>query len=128
MKKSKLDAQAMVTLDAFESGDSRALKLLAPILKVVRGHGFREGKADYEGRAQDVAAGLAEPQWASAFIDADEAYINAVGSSKISADIGIPKRLWPHVEDAWAEAFKRGYTTAHEARLDRDITEVLGRR
>jgi hypothetical protein len=108
MKTSELDAQALVTLDAFEAGDPRALKLLAPILKVVRGHGFREGQAACE--------------WAASFIDVtDEAYIN---SSKISAAIGIPTRLWPHVKDAWAAAFKRGLAAVYAERF----AAVLSRR
>lgn len=56
-KRSKLDAQVMVALDAIEAEDPRASILLEPILKAVREHGFREGERDYKARAIAVAAG-----------------------------------------------------------------------
>ena len=135
MKKSELDAQAMVTLDAIEAEDPRVPKLLAPILKVVRAHGAREGRADYEGRAGDVAAGQQDPEWAWPLSGADDVYFNAVGISGITSEIGIPERLWEHVSDTWFEAFKRSYVAAHEAdkttkksaaQLDREIAKALG--
>lgn len=138
MKKSEIEAQAMVTLDAIEAEDPRVPKLVAPILKVVRAHGVHEGRADYEGRARAVAAGHEDSEWAWPFDGADDyraqEYLRAVGSSEITREIGIPARLWDHVSDAWLDAFKRGYVAAHEAdkttkksvaQLDREIAKAL---
>jgi len=119
MKKSEIEAQAMVTLDAIEAEDPRAPKLLAPILKVVRAHGRREGRADYEGRAGDVAAGQQDPEWAWPLSGADGVYFNAVGISGITNEIGIPERLWEQVSDVWLDAFRRGYVAAHEGSTSR---------
>jgi hypothetical protein len=135
-----LEVQAMVALDAIEAEDPRAETLLIPIRARMIAHGEREGRKDYEGRAKDVAAGSAEPQWAWAgiFLNADDAYLDAVGSGAIMREIGLPERMWEHVSDTWLRAFKRGYVAAHKAattsvrkkkssaQLDREIAEVLG--
>jgi hypothetical protein len=129
----------MVALDAIEAVDPRADALLAPIRSNVAKHAEREGRKDYEGRARDVAAGLGSDEWAWPFLNADDAYVDAVGIGQITREIGIPEKLWDHVSDTWFDAFKRGYVAAHDARasrarttpkkspaqLDREIAEVL---
>lgn len=136
LSKKELPAQVMVALDAIEEEDPRAQQLLAPILAVVTKHGEREGALDYKGRAEDVAAGRVDPEWAWPFAGADDAYLNAVGTDKILREIGIPnERLWEHISDTWLEAFERGYSAAHAdeagkpkkaAQLDREIARALG--
>jgi hypothetical protein len=78
-----LEVQAMVVLDAIEAEDPRAETLLIPMRARMIAHGEREGRKDYEGRAKDVAAGSAEPQWAWAgtFLNADDAYLDAVSEA-----------------------------------------------
>lgn len=80
-----------------------------------RQHGKREGHGDYEDRANDVASGLHEASWAWPLVGADSAYINAVGTTAICAQIGIPEEAWEEVCGAWLDAFETGYKAARRA-------------
>lgn len=77
----------------------------------VSAHAEAEGRADYLGRAQDVATGAEPASWAWPLVDADDAYINAVGTSAIEAAVGAS---WDDIGDEWCAAFRRGYTAAHD--------------
>lgn len=80
----------------------------------VEAHGESEGRKDYLGRAGDVAGGE-DPTWAWPLDGADDAYLSAVGVTRICKDLGIDVGLWDRVSDAWLTAFARGYTDAHES-------------
>lgn len=73
-------------------------------------HAEREGRDDYTGRAQDVAFGSEPEAWCWPYRGADEAYINAVGIEGILSATGTQD--WSTVNDAWCDAFKRGYVDA----------------
>jgi hypothetical protein len=140
LSKSDLAAQALVTLDAFEAVDPRARGLLSPIRANVvhhaksEGRKFRKTTRDWPGFEKDLAEG------------ADDTYLATVSIKQITDEIGIPERLWEHVEGTWRKAFKSGFTAArnerearkfHAARkaspkktasqLDREIAEALTR-
>lgn len=91
-------------------------------------HGEREGRADYLGRAQDVARGSEASEWAWPYSGADEAYVNAVGAGAICSAIGIPATAWDDIAEEWCSAFRRGYEAAHQehlvAELDRYALET----
>jgi len=83
------------------------------LIEMVTKHGEAEGRADYLGRAQDVARGTESPEWAWPLSGADEAYLGAVGTGAVCRAIGIDPALWDEVSDAWCEAFTRGYRAAY---------------
>lgn len=89
-------------------------------------HATCEGAADYHGRADDVARGAEPASWAWPFVDADAAYINAIGTAKICRDAGIDESDWVDVCDAWCAAFRRGYEGARPGPKPRGTT--TGRR
>lgn len=93
-------------------GDAEAAEIVARCIA----HGEKEGREDYTGRAGDVAAGIQDKSWAWPFDTADEAYINAVTTSKICEEIGLPENAWNDVSDEWCAAFKRGYEAEYAAR------------
>jgi len=73
-----------------------------------------EGRRDYLGRAAEVASGSEEAEWAWPFAGADEAYLAAVGITKICRDLGLPASAWDEISDTWLRAFRAGYVQAHE--------------
>lgn len=77
--------------------------------------GFREGQQDYTGRAQDVDAGTEDASWAWPLVDADEAYLNAVGTDAICRRLGVDEDAWDEIASLWCAAFRRGYNAAHDA-------------
>jgi hypothetical protein len=83
------------------------------ILTKVAAHAETEGREDYEGRAADVANGAAEDDWAWPLVDADDAYVNAVGVGAICKANGLPAEAWNEIASTWLAAFRRGYEAAH---------------
>lgn len=100
------DAQA---LEAALEADDDVLEYYE--LPSVSAHGEREGRADYLGRAQEVARDAEDPEWAWPYNGADAAYINAVGSEDIRRQVGAAS--WSDICEEWCEAFRRGYEAAH---------------
>lgn len=80
----------------------------------IQKHGWLAGHHDYLDRADEVAIGAAEESWAWPLTSADEAYINAVGTSGICRAIGVPEAAWDEISDEWCDAFRRGYIEARE--------------
>lgn len=67
------------------------------------------GRADYQGRARDVARGEAPRQWAWPLVDAVEAHLDAIGVGSLD----VAEAHWPEIKDAWCDGFRRGYEAAH---------------
>lgn len=82
------------------------------ILTAVTAHGEREGAADYQGRAADVARGAEAENWASPLNGADDAYVSAVGTDRICREIGVDASQWDAISSDWLAAFCRGYSAA----------------
>lgn len=101
-----------VALDAHYEGRAEES---APLFAAVRAHATKEGIEDYLQRSGDVDTGNFADTWAWPFDTADEAYLNAVGTTQICREIGIPVEAWEEISDVWLEAFAAGYKAAHEA-------------
>lgn len=109
-----LHDRAVVALDALQLGrEVEARELLAPVLERARTHGEAEGRADHDARQDDVDSGQQSASWVWPFVDADDAYLGAVGSSGICKEIGIPVEAWDEIASSWLTAFRAGYGAAH---------------
>ncbi len=85
-------------------------RITEEILEHVRAHADHEGREDYRGRAEDVAAGREPLAWAWPPNDPDEAYINAIGTSAICKQLVLPEESWSEIAETWCTAFVDAYT------------------